>query len=333
MISPPRLAALALLLVTACARRDPGPDGLRTPLWVENGTGVAFAQRHRAGQPRFDLWVDPLSGEGRKRLVRRVDEGGLHDRALRGDGRRLACVSGPSLLVCDLATGRRREVLQGDPVRPGTLAWEPSGRRLAFTMANEPAIGFVDSADNWRFSRVHSEMPVVCDWMRGTDGRLLVATDRPATQGNTLALWRAQSQDAPTVIFHVERGTIHQARSDPAGHWVAVIVRGSSPTVHSQLALLYPEQGWQRVVWESPRPLVGLRWAPDSQAVYVSQLGREEGSGWTVHRIGLSDMRPVPVLEHRAGWDLAPDGQRAVFSTGERLAITALPPAGPPTLP
>jgi dipeptidyl aminopeptidase/acylaminoacyl peptidase len=328
----PQIAAVSLLL--ACTHiGGPGLDGVRTPLWVQGGQAIVHSQRHRANTAdSFDLWLDDTQGRPERRLLRRIDPGAMSERALRGDGRRLAVLAGKgaikNIILVDLQTGRRRTLTRGMAIRPETISWEPNGQRLAFSLANEPSVGFVDTA-SWRFSRQPLETPIVCDWLRGSDGRLLLASANSAAHENTLVAWQAGTANAPTVVFRTAQGEIHAARSDPSGQWVAVIVN-PPPTpnaARSNLVLLHLPTGWQRVVWESPRPLVGIVWAPDNQSVFVSQLGREDASGWTLYRIGLTDFHPVALFDHRAGWDISPDGRRAVLSRGQALAVIDLPAA------
>ena len=51
---------------------------------------------------------------------------------------------------------------------------------------------------------------------------------------------------------------------------------------------------------------------------------RERESGWVLHRIALRDLSPVALGEHRAGWDLTPNGERFVLATGEALVVRPL---------
>jgi hypothetical protein len=109
---------------------------------------------------------------------------------------------------------------------------------------------------------------------------------------------------------------------DPTGDWLAVIV-ADAPENHSQLHLVNLRSGESQLVWDSPRSLVGLQWSPAGDALYVSQLGREREQGWILNRLRLATLSPEPLVEHRGGWALSPDGRQMAIAPGslQRLRV------------
>ncbi len=323
------LIAIALGAI-GCARQLP-EDAIRTPLWMDGGEAMVHARQHVSrfggGPLRHDLWLADRHGRRVRRLAKRVAPAGLHDNARSGDGRSLVCATGndarQDLVLVDLLTGDRQRLVRGTPLRPQTLCWDPLGRGVAVSRADVDAIIFVDVGTRRRH-QIASQAPLVCDWM--PDGRLLLATDHPAAERNSLGLWMPGSQSAPEQIFRTPRGgTIHSARADARGEWIAALIH-DVPEVGHQLALIEVATGNPDIVWESPRPLVGLRWAPDGDALFVSQLGRGRHSGWQLNRLDLADRRPVAVAEHWGGWDITPDGGRLALAVemGDQVEVRAL---------
>lgn len=325
------LLTLLALTVIGCRHR-PGMDGIRTPVWVMGGTGVVHAERHRPDptEPRHDLFLS--TARDNERLLRRVVGAGLHPRAVSPDGRRLAVIAGttahPRLYVLSLPEGDRERLIRDVDLRPETLAWDPEGRRIAVSLQGEEAFLLLD-ADGGAVQRIPSQAPIVLGWLPFAPPTLLLATDRPAQDGNSVAVWSpAQPATAPQEIFRtVDAGRIKTAVMSPQGNRLAVIV-SEAPRGHSLLHLVDLQTGEAPAIWDSPRPLTGLQWSPQGDALYISQLGREHTEGWILNRINIDTLRPEPLIEHRAGWGLSPDGRQMVIAPGnlQRLRVFDLQP-------
>ncbi|MBN1477186.1 hypothetical protein JXA47_10565 [Candidatus Sumerlaeota bacterium] len=321
-----RLALSLLLPLTllACAR-GPGYDGVRTPLWALDGDAIALARRHRSrlmpsGPERFDLYLADAWGLDPDRMLKRIDTAGMRAAALSPDGRTMACAVGrgvqKDLVLVDLRTGDRQRLLEDEVIDASTICWDAAGRRLALTLGDPPMVGVVDIWTR-ELERSPSSAPRVLGWV-GRD-RLALASDRE------IFLWSPGLGAPPAWLHGVEEGTeIHSAAADDTGRRLAVLTV-TPPIAGSHLTIIDLLSGRARTIWESPQPLVGLRWVPGGQSLLVSRLGRTRGSGWELHRIAMSDGRHEAVAEHRAGCDVSPDGTRLVVSTGQSLLTMPLP--------
>jgi Tol biopolymer transport system component len=101
------------------------------------------------------------------------------------------------------------------------------------------------------------------------------------------------------------------------------VTRGGVFGAH-ELHLLDLTTGDHVVAWESPRPLVGLRWSPDGTAVFVSQLQRDADDAWALYRMPLATRQLEAIAEHEGGWDVSPRSDRVVVSTHGRLGMRTL---------
>jgi dipeptidyl aminopeptidase/acylaminoacyl peptidase len=319
--------ALSLLLpltLLACAR-GPGFDGVRTPLWALDGDAIAHARRHRSrlmpnAPERFDLYVANAWGLDPDRVLKRVDTAGLRAGALSPDGRSLACAVGTGarqdLVIVDLRTGDRERLLEDEVIDASTICWDAAGRRIALTLGEPAMVGVVDTWTR-EIERSPSAAPRVMGWV-GRD-RLALASEQE------IFLWTPGLGAAPAWLHAVDEGTeIRSAQADDTGRRMAVLT-ATPPVAGAHLTVIDLRSGRARTIWESPQPLVGIRWVPGGEALLVSRLGRTRGSGWELQRIAMSDGRHEAVAEHRAGCDVSPDGSRLVVSTGQSLITMPLP--------
>lgn len=327
------LILLPLLISLLACARAPEHDAVRTPLWVLGGEGIVYAQvmesrLMRSAPPRLDLHLTDAARRNDERLLRGIDNTSLHPGAVSPDGQRLACTVGTGesmdLVLVDLTTGESRRLLEDTSLRPLSICWDPPGRRIAVSHAEEPIVILIDT-EAMGIARIPSRAPIIGDWRPGLPDQLILVSDPALPYGNSLSLWTPGSEEAPTVVFEAHStDLIGSVRADPLGRLVAFFIQepGNSRTT---LMLLDLVNGTPIPVWESPRPLVGLRWSEDGRHLCVSQLGRERESGWTLFRLPLSTRTLEPLGEHFAGWDLSPDGMRLVLAGRRGLSVVALP--------
>ncbi len=294
------------------------------PVSVRGGDFLIHVQRDRAlipmGEEGFDLWLATAEGVPIRRLLDDVDPASVHEEAVSPNGRYLVCLTasgaGPNLVLMDLETGAGRTLLTETAIEAASLCWDPGGRHVAMSFAREPVVALID-VTTWEFVRHPGEM-VVHGWVPGEAARLLLG------DGEALSVWEVEGGKPPVEVFRAPPGQeIEAARVDPDGRRIAVTV-SSKGRSNAALMLSDLATGASETLWQSPRPLVGVRWAPRGNALFVSQLGRSEGSGWRLHRLSLDDRRPRRVAEHWGGWAVSPGGNRLTLATRRGLEVRSI---------
>jgi hypothetical protein len=332
------LASLAILALLGLACATPPRGEMRVPVFVLGGDGLVWAEGQQRWIARFgaaksrppshyNLFQGSDSGQDVRLLAENVETGSIRPNAISPNGRAMVCQVGnprePDLVLVDLVNGNQRLLLSKTSVRPASIGWQADGRHLTLTLARQPIVGVLDT---WTWEMVrHGTSFIGKGWIAGDAERLLLVSDEGPGTANGVFAWEPGSEEPPQPLFDTGApGELRDAVAAPTGHHVAATVtRGGVFGAH-ELHLLDLTTGDHVVAWESPRPLVGLRWSPDGTAVFVSQLQRDADDAWALYRMPLATRQLEAIAEHEGGWDVSPRSDRVVVSTHGRLGMRTL---------
>jgi Tol biopolymer transport system component len=258
--------------------------------------------------------------DGSAKLLKALGKG---DRSPGGafspDGRYIAWAVEDGLSLVDLQTGKEYPLFR-DLTQPNVLGWAPDGKHVLFSSRRS------GSTDIWLIA--------VADGKAAGEPELV----KKNFGGNALGLTRAGAfyygvsdfvRDVHVAELDAENGRVVTPPQPVSGRWVGITrnpdwssdgrflayVRNPTPN-DSVVVIRATSTGEERDLQVGKMRIgLGLRWAPDGQAVVVP--GFESGKGWNLMRVDVqsgqaTSVMPLPLDGGMPRFDLSSDG-RTIF--------------------